>query len=259
MTIEKSIIQQAAKGSGISEEDLAVFFAKGEKRVYQPNEWLFQESTPRQWAGIILEGDIELVRGLHGTTRHIATMIAGALISEGTFLEGNSHSNGAFSRNGATIWQISREKIEAFRENEPDLFYRIVARVAVGINRRLRLLSTQIYENKKDVQVMSGFRLEHDSLGQREVSDSVYSGVQTQRAMENFPISGVLVSNFDHLVDGLAMVKKAAAIANHELGVMDEKKMKAICGACDELLSGKLHEHFSVDMFQGGGLELQPI
>ncbi len=252
MTIEKSIIQRAAKRSGISEADLAVFFAEGEEFTYQPNEWLFQESTPRQWAGIILEGDIELVRGLHGTSRHIATIIAGALLSEGTFLEGDAHSNGAFTRNGATIWQISKEKIESFRENKPDLFYRIVARIAVGLNRRLRVLSSQIYENKKDIQVMSGFRQEHDSLGQREISDHVYSGVQTQRAMENFSISGVCVSNFEHLVDGLAMVKKAAAIANHELGVMDEAKMKAICGACDELLGGKLREHFSVDMFQGG-------
>jgi aspartate ammonia-lyase len=100
--------------------------------------------------------------------------------------------------------------------------------------------------------VMSGFRLEHDSLGLREISDDVYYGVQTQRAMENFAISGVFVRNFDHLVEGLAMVKKAAALANHELGVLSQPRMQAICAACDELLAGKLHEHFTVDMFQGG-------
>ncbi len=252
MKIDKSIITRVSKRSGISEEDLTIFFAEGEEHVYQPNEWLFQESTPRQWAGIILEGDIELVRGLHGTSRHIATLITGTLLSEGTFLEGDAHSNGAFTRNGATVWQIPRERIESFREKRPDLFYRIVGQIAVNLNRRLRVLSTQIYENMQDVQVMSGFRQEHDSLGQREISDHVYSGVQTQRAMENFSISGVLVSNFEHLVDGLAMVKKAAALANYELGVIDEEKMKAICAACDELLAGKLREHFSVDMFQGG-------
>jgi aspartate ammonia-lyase len=252
MTINKSIITRTSKRSGISEEDLSIFFAEGKERVYQPNEWLFQESSPRHWAGIILEGDIELVRGLHGTSRHIATLITGSLLSEGTFLEGDAHSNGAFTRNGATVWQISRERIESFREKKPDLFYRIVARIAVNLNRRLRVLSTQIYENMQDVQVMSGFRQEHDSLGQREISDHVYSGVQTQRAMENFSISGVRVSNFEHLVDGLAMVKKAAALANHELGVIDKEKMKAICAACDELLEGRLREHFSVDMFQGG-------
>jgi aspartate ammonia-lyase len=252
MKIERSRIKKAAKASGISEKDLTAFFAEGEQRVYKPNEWLFQESTPRQWAGIILEGNIELVRGLHGSSRHIATMIAGALISEGTFLEGDAHSNGAYTREGATVWQMSKEKIEAIRENNPDIFYRVVSRIAVGINRRLRVLSDQIYQNKKDVQVMSGFRLEHDSLGQREVSDHVYYGVQTQRAIENFPISGVFISNFEHLIEGLALVKKAAALANHELGTLDEARMKAICDACDELLEGKLREHFPVDMFQGG-------
>ncbi len=252
MIIESSIIRQAAKASGIGEEDLAVFLAEGRQRIYQPNEWLFQESTPRQWAGIILEGKVELVRGLHGASRHIATMVAGALISEGAFLEGDSHSNGAFTRGGATVWQISREKIDTFRAAKPDLFYRIVSRVAVGINRRLRMLSRQIYRHKQDAVVMSGFRLEHDSLGLRELSDDVYYGVQTQRAMENFAISGVFVRNFDHLVEGLAMVKKAAALANHELGVLGEARTRAICTACDELLAGRLHDHFTVDMFQGG-------
>jgi len=252
MIIEKSIIRQAAKASGISEEDLAVFLAEGTQRIYQANEWLFQQSTPRQWAGIILEGDIELVRGLHGSSRHIATMIAGALISEGAFLEGDSHSNGAFTRSGATVWQISRDRIDAFRDRSPELFYRIVSRVAVGINRRLRMLSRQLYDNRQENLVMSGFRLEHDSLGMREISDDVYYGVQTQRAMENFAISGVFVRNFDHLVEGLAMVKKAAALTNHELGVLRKEQMQAICTACDEILEGRLHEHFTVDMFQGG-------
>ncbi|WP_084456352.1 aspartate ammonia-lyase [Desulfogranum mediterraneum] len=252
MIIEESVIRQAAKASGIHEEDLALFFAEGKQRDYQANEWLFQESTPRRWAGIILEGDVELVRGLHGSSRHVATMIAGALISEGAFLDGDSHSNGAFSRNGAVIWQISKEKIEQFREEKPEQFYRIVSRVAVGVNRRLRVLSSQLYRQKQGVQVVSGFRLEHDSLGQRELSDHVYYGVQTQRAMENFPISGVSVSNFEHLIEGLAMVKKAAALTNMELGRLDEVKTKAICAACDELLAGRHQQHFPVDMFQGG-------
>ncbi len=252
MILEKRIIQQAAKSSGISQEDLTLFFTEGEEQTYAPNEWLFQESTPRQWAGIILKGDIELVRGLHGTSRHVATMLAGALISEGTFLEGDAHSNGGYTRNGAVVWQIPRKKIEALKENKPELYHRILSRIAVGINRRLRVLSSQLHRNKQKTGVVSGFRQEHDSLGHREISDHVYYGVQTQRAMENFPISGVHVSNFQHLIDGLALVKKAAAMANQELGVLDPAKADAICKACDELLAGKLHENFTVDMFQGG-------
>ena len=252
MILEEQIIKQASKASGITEEDLRLFFKEGEKRSYKANDWLFQESTPRFWAGIILEGDVELVRGLHGSSRHIGSLIAGTLISEGAFLGDDSHSTGAFTRHGATIWQISKEKIDAYRDEKPDIFYRIVARVAVGINRRLRSLSDQIYQEDQEVREVGGFRLEHDSLGQRELSDHAYYGVQTQRAMENFAISGVFVSNFEHLVEGLALTKKAAAMANHELGTLDEKKSQAICSACDELLDGKLREHFTVDMFQGG-------
>jgi aspartate ammonia-lyase len=248
----KSQIKEAARASGIEAADLIAFFSEGERHLYKPNEWLFHESTPRRWAGIILDGDVQLVRGLHGSSRHLATLIGGALLSEGAFIEGDSHSSGAFTRTGTTVWQVSTEIIARYRAEKPDLFYRIISQVAVGINRRLRMLSNQLYEQKNDVQVVSGFRVEHDSLGNREVSNSAYYGVQTTRAIENFSISGVTVSNFKHLIAGLALVKKAAALANHELGVLDEEKMTAICAACDEILAGKLRAQFAVDMFQGG-------
>lgn len=253
MFIEQRIIRVAAKSIGISEEDVATFLAQGQEQVYQPNEWIFHESTPRRWAGIILEGEVEIVRGLHGSSRRLGSMVAGSMISEGAFLGNDSHTNGAFTRNGVKIWQISREKIDAFKETEPDFFYRIVSQIAVGINQRMRMLSNKLFENKKnDNVVTSGFRLEHDSLGAREISDDVYYGVQTRRAMENFAISGVHINNFEHMVQALAMVKKAAALANHELGRIDQAKMAAIAQACDEILDGKLHDQFTVDMFQGG-------
>ena len=248
----EQIIGQASKASGISEDDLRVFFAEGEQRTYPPNEWLFHESTPRSWAGIILDGDVQLVRGLHGSSKHIGSLISGALISEGAFLEGDAHSSGAFTRQGATVWQISKEKIEVYRESSPDIFYRILSRVAVNINKRLRVISDQLYREDHEAQDESGFRIEHDSLGQREIPSFAYYGVQTKRAMENFAISGIFVSNFEHMVEGLALTKKAAALTNHQLGVLDEAKANAICAACDEILDGKLRDHFAVDMFQGG-------
>lgn len=117
----------------------------------------------------------------------------------------------------------------------------------------MRILNDKIFQNKKtDDMVTSGFRLEHDSLGTRDISNDVYYGVQTQRAMENFAISGIHINNFEHMVEALAMVKKAAAMANHELGTIDQTKMEAIAQACDEILYGKLHDQFTVDMFQGG-------
>jgi aspartate ammonia-lyase len=95
-------------------------------------------------------------------------------------------------------------------------------------------------------------RVEHDFLGNREIPDDVYYGVQTLRAIENFPISGVLLRRFPEFVNALAYVKKAAALANSELGVLPKPQRDAIVAACDEILAGKLHDQFVVDMIQGG-------
>ena len=78
MIIEKSIIRQAAEATGIGEEDLAVFFGKGHPRSYQPGEWLFQEATPRRWAGIILEGEVDVRRD----SRLLASLKTGDFLGE---------------------------------------------------------------------------------------------------------------------------------------------------------------------------------
>jgi aspartate ammonia-lyase len=98
----------------------------------------------------------------------------------------------------------------------------------------------------------NGTRREHDSLGERDVPGSAYYGVQTLRAVENFPVSGVTISAFPELVEALAYVKKACALANERLGVLSGEKAAAIVAACDEILMGKLHDQFVVDMIQGG-------
>ena len=246
------ILKTASKRIGVTQADLKDFFAQGEQRTYKAEEWLFHESTPRKWAGLVLDGEVEIVRGLHGSTKHLAVLAPGALISESAFLDDVAHGTGAFTRLGATVWQIPINRIEAFREEKPDVFYRIIARVAAGISERLRMASDCFADISAPSQLIGAVRLEHDSLGERELPEKAYYGVQTLRAMENFAISGIFVKNFEHMIEALAFVKKAAALANHELAVLDEDKMKAICDACDELLAGKLHDQFPVDMFQGG-------
>jgi aspartate ammonia-lyase len=96
------------------------------------------------------------------------------------------------------------------------------------------------------------WRTEHDSLGERELPESAYYGVQTLRGMENFPISGIPLNHFGHLVRSLAYVKKAAARANRELGVLLPDRADAILAACDEIIAGQWHSHFTIDMIQGG-------
>jgi aspartate ammonia-lyase len=95
-------------------------------------------------------------------------------------------------------------------------------------------------------------RTERDLLGERQVPAQAYYGVNTLRGAENFAISGTSISAYPDLVKALACVKKAAALANHDLGLLDTERTRAIAAACDEIRSGALHDQFVVDVIQGG-------
>lgn len=93
-------------------------------------------------------------------------------------------------------------------------------------------------------------RMEHDSIGTKEVPKDAYYGVQTLRAAENFYITGL--NMHPELIVSVAQIKKAAAITNFEVGTLDKKRADAIVKACDEIIAGKLHDQFIVDPIQGG-------
>src|SRR5215472_18540893 len=95
-------------------------------------------------------------------------------------------------------------------------------------------------------------RIERDLLGKKEVPAGAYYGVQTLRALENFRISGVSLCHYPELIQALGMVKMAAARANQECGQFSSDVLAGILGACQELIDGKLHNEFRVDVFQGG-------
>lgn len=96
----------------------------------------------------------------------------------------------------------------------------------------------------------ANFRIEKDSMGERQLPDDVYYGIQTLRATENFPISGI--KPLPTYVDACLLIKKAAAIANSELGCIAEDTAKAIVQAIDEILTGQYRDQFVVDIYQAG-------
>jgi aspartate ammonia-lyase len=96
------------------------------------------------------------------------------------------------------------------------------------------------------------FRREHDLLGDRSVPRDAYYGVHTVRALDNFAITGTPISIYPELVVALACIKEAAALANNELGLLDDDKTRAIAQACEDVRSGSLLEEFVVDVIQGG-------
>ncbi|MCL4429448.1 MAG: aspartate ammonia-lyase [Candidatus Bathyarchaeota archaeon] len=93
-------------------------------------------------------------------------------------------------------------------------------------------------------------RKEVDPLGERAIPQNAYFGIQTFRATENFPVSGLKAPI--QIIKAYALIKKAAAAANMQVGWLDQKIGKAIIAACDEVLDGKLVDQFVVDVFQAG-------
>ena len=95
-------------------------------------------------------------------------------------------------------------------------------------------------------------RTEHDLLGNREVPDHAYYGIHTLRALENFDITGLPISMVPDLVRALAEIKIACALTNKDLGMLDATRCEAIISASKEVIQGRWHEHFKVDLIQGG-------
>ena len=98
----------------------------------------------------------------------------------------------------------------------------------------------------------SNTRIEHDLLGDLAVPADAYYGVQTARALENFKISGVQLRLYPNFIKGLAMVKLAAARANFDTGGFSKEILTAMEGAAQEIIDGKLHDEFRLDVLQGG-------
>ena len=107
-------------------------------------------------------------------------------------------------------------------------------------------------ERESESSMGMRFRTERDGLGELDVPEEAAYGIHTLRALHNFPITGVGLGQFPELVSALAMVKKAAALANRELAELADDRAEAIIAVCDEIIAGQHHEHFAVDMIQGG-------
>ena len=109
-----------------------------------------------------------------------------------------------------------------------------------------------ILVNKTNMTQSTGltYRIERDSMGERQIPESAYYGIQTLRAMENFPISGI--KPLPTYVDACVLIKKATAIANGQLGCIPQDISRAIVQAADEVLNGQLRDQFVVDIYQAG-------
>jgi aspartate ammonia-lyase len=218
--------------------------------TYESGAYIYHESQPRRFWGMLLRGSVVLEKGPRGRPRLLYSLTPGESFGEGSLLDDYPHSSFARVVEQADVLMVPREAFAAIGAKRPDLYRLLLATAARIIAERLS--SSGRATGRAEAYLAGGTRRESDLLGERDVPAANYYGIQTLRAVENFPITGIPIAQFPHLIKALAAVKEASALANLELGLLPEQVAEAIVRACHEIRAGNLHNHFVVDVIQGG-------
>lgn len=236
----------------LSQDELRLLAEAVEVEGYAADQVIFEENSPRQYLRLIYEGEVELYKkSTFGENTRLSFFGKYDFIGEGALMDEYPHSTTARTLIPSTFLTISRDKFAKIQKSNPDILSHVLPAVARVISRRMRQASTRVVNVA--AQYISGrTRTEHDLLGERQVPYEYYYGIQTLRALENFNITGVSIAHYPYLIIALAEVKLAAAKANFELGLLDQPLADAISLACNEIIHGKNHTQFVVDMIQGG-------
>lgn len=218
-----------------------------------PDETLFQEGEPRQRFAILISGAVAIEKSADGRHTRLVTLGAGEAVGEGLLLDESAHGTTARVIMPGTAVVLTRTQLDDITREAPQLYAALVARAARAISQRLRKADATLVGRGRTL----GFgghrtRSEHDLLGDREVPFEALYGVQTLRALENFPITGIPLREFPVLIEAMAAVKEAATQTNLELGLLGTNEADVIIRAAREIRAGRHHEHFLVDMIQGG-------
>ena len=237
---------------GLPEQLLWHLSRAGELTNYAPDDLLFAAGDQRQALWVLLSGNIAIESPHDGIPIRISTLGAGDVVGEAILLDETIHSTNGRAMVATRALRFTREALEPLLKERPALYAGLVARAARAIRDRLRQADASITGQGRLLGFTGATRREHDLLGDRDVPDAALYGVQTLRAIENFPITGVTLRDFPEIIIALAQVKEAAAHANHELGDLPDDLYDVIVRACRELQAGRHHEHFRVDMIQGG-------
>lgn len=235
-----------------SEAQLDAVCEKVKVENYAANSMVFSENNIRKNLFLIYDGEVELFkRTPYGKEKRLSIFSKYDFLGEGALMDDSPHSTSARAIANSVIVILTRDSFKELMKEQNETALAILSNIGKVISRRMSAANTSVINAA--AQYQSGrTRSEHDLLGDREVPYEYYYGVQTLRALENFNISGVTLSFYPVLIEALAMVKKAAALANCDLGLMSKPITDAIVQACDEIIIGKFHSHFVVDMIQGG-------
>jgi aspartate ammonia-lyase len=231
--------------------DLDYLAANARVIGYLPDAWIFHEHQPRRFWGLLLKGRVVLERGPRGRPRVLYTMEPGDSFGEASLLDDYPHSASARVLEAAEVLEIPRDVFATVAQDRPGLYRSLLRNAARVIAERLSS-ATSVASGRAEAYISGEVRPEKDLLGARDVPAANYYGIQTQRALENFPITGIPIGQFPHLIKALAAVKRACAAANRDLGLLEPGIADAISRAAQEIQAGNLHNQFVVDVIQGG-------
>ena len=233
---------------GLTETEYDLLTSCVKQKVFKTKELLFRENEKRESIFIVYDGDVELFKtNAYGVELKLTTFTNGDFLGEGAWTGDSPHSTSARAIVDTTVFALDNE----FFSKKIETTLKIFSNITRVISRRMRNANNHMINSAAQYESGST-RREHDLLGERDVPNEYYYGVQTLRAIENFNISGVTLSFYPTIINGLAVVKEAAAEANYELGLFSEEIRDGIVAACNEIKNGKFHNHFAVDMIQGG-------
>jgi aspartate ammonia-lyase len=203
----------------------------------QQDDEVFHEGDARQRFAILVSGAVAIEKRSDGRTTRLGTMGPGEAVGEGLLLDEAPHGTTARTIMPGLALTMSRAQLDEITREAPQLYAALVARAARSISQRLRHADATLVGRGRAL----GFgghrtRTETDLLGE----------------LENFPITGIPLREFPVLIEAIAAVKEAAARANEELGLLGATEARVIVRAAREIGAGRHHEHFLVDMMQGG-------
>ncbi|MEZ6014876.1 MAG: aspartate ammonia-lyase [Planctomycetota bacterium] len=222
------------------------------ERTFVNDEQLFAAGEDRHYLRIILSGRVDLLAtDPHGNWKRVISYGRGDILGEGVLLDGTAHTMTAVAAGKARVAEVDRNGFSRAFTARPGLEARVLRGFVRSVVARVDQIRHAV--GPEAAHFASGrTRSEHDLLGDLEVSSEAYYGVQTARARDNFNITGTRISRYGHLIRALAVVKMAAAKANVDSNNLSPEKADFICRAAQELVNGRLHDHFVVDVLQGG-------
>lgn len=236
----------------IPEHALQLFAECAEQQQLSAGQALFHRGDSAETLFIVAAGSVQLFDNKNGSEQSVTVFSRYEFIGENILIAPEYKQDlSARALMNTTVFRFDKEQLLTLFNSHGELATKVYATISQIIIRRMEHANNR-YENIAQLYRTNGQRTEHDLLGDKAIPDTAYYGIQTLRALENFDISDISLNFYPSFIRGLAGVKKAAALANHELDNLSDSTTHAISQACDEISMGMLHNHFIVDMIQGG-------